>query len=86
MRNKNDFYWKDWIFFTRWIERHEPTKAFIREKIQVYPLEGAATETEIQFSGHGGNAQHFRTAGNLILSWTSLPKSRKDIIGFPCLI
>jgi len=36
-------------FFTRWIERHEPTEAFIRDKIQVYPLT-AGSETEVAFS------------------------------------
>lgn len=36
-------------FFTRWIERHSPTKAFIRDKIQVYPLT-SGSETEIVFS------------------------------------
>lgn len=36
-------------FFSRWIEKHEPTEAFIREKIQIYPLETGA-ETEVVFS------------------------------------
>ena len=36
-------------FFTRWIERHEPTEAFIRDKIQVYPLT-SGSETDIIFS------------------------------------
>jgi signal transduction histidine kinase len=37
-------------FFTSWIERHEPTEAFIRDKIQVYPLQGKLTEIDIEFS------------------------------------
>ncbi len=36
-------------FFSRWIERHSPTKPFIRDKIQVYPLE-SGIETDIIFS------------------------------------
>ena len=36
-------------FFSRWIERHEPTDPFIRDKIQVYPLT-TGTETEVVFS------------------------------------
>ncbi len=36
-------------FFTRWIERRQPTEPFIRDKIQVYPLE-SGIETEVVFS------------------------------------
>lgn len=36
-------------FFTGWIERHSPEEPFVREKIQIYPLEGGF-ETEVVFS------------------------------------
>ena len=36
-------------FFTRWIERRNPTEPFIRDKIQVYPLE-SGIETDVVFS------------------------------------
>ncbi|GJM30221.1 MAG: two-component sensor histidine kinase [Cyclobacteriaceae bacterium] len=36
-------------FFTNWIQKHSPEEAFIREKIQIYPL-NAGHETDVVFS------------------------------------
>lgn len=35
---------------TRMIERRQPTKPFLRDKIQIYPLSSSVEETEIQYS------------------------------------
>lgn len=36
-------------FFTGWIEKHSPTEPFVRDKIQIYPLE-TGVESEVVFS------------------------------------
>ena len=36
--------------FTRWIEKRQPTEPWVRDKVQVYPLSGVNTESEVVFS------------------------------------
>ena len=37
-------------FFTRWIEKHNPDEAFVRDKLSIIPLGMSADETEVLFS------------------------------------